>query len=51
VKLSPGRREGWGEGVFKILFCFSLSFSGFIGDKLNYFSQVEFVSPMMVINC
>ena len=35
VKLSLGRREGWGEGVFKIWFYFSLSYSNLIGDKLN----------------
>jgi len=35
VKLSPGRREGWEEDVFKIWFYFSLSYSDVIGDKLN----------------
>jgi len=32
VKLSPGRREGWGQGVFKIRFYFSLSYSDLFGD-------------------
>lgn len=27
AKLSPGGREGWVEGVFKILLSFSLSYS------------------------
>jgi len=35
VKLSLGRRERWGEGVFKIFFYFSLLYSDLIGDKLN----------------
>ena len=35
VKLSLGRREGWGEGVFKIWFYFSLSYSDLTGNKLN----------------
>jgi len=34
-KLSPGRREGWKEGVLRHVFYFSLSFSDLIGDKLN----------------
>jgi len=36
VKLSPGRREGWGEGAFKICTYFSLSYSDLIGDELNF---------------
>jgi len=35
VKLSLGRREGWGEGVFKIWFCFSLPCFDLTGNKLN----------------
>jgi len=35
VKLSPGRREGWGEGVLRSGFIFSLSYSNLIGDELN----------------
>jgi len=36
VKLSLGRKERWGrEGVFKIRFYFSLSYSHLIGNKLN----------------
>ena len=35
VKLSLGRREGWGEGVFKIWVYFSLPFSDLIGNTLN----------------
>jgi len=31
-----GRREGWAEGVFKILFYFSLCYSDLIGVKLNF---------------
>jgi len=34
-EVEPGRREGWGEGVFKIWNYFSLSYSDLIGDKLN----------------
>jgi len=34
VKLSPGRREGWGK-IFKIWIYFSLSYSHLIGDELN----------------
>ena len=35
VKLSPGRREGWREGVFKIWVYFSLSYSDLIGNNLH----------------
>ena len=35
VKLSPERRERWGEDVYKIWFYFSLSYSDLIGNKLN----------------
>jgi len=35
VKLSPGRRQGWGKVVSKIWFYFSLSYSDLIGDELN----------------
>jgi len=35
VKLSSGRRERWGKGVFKIWFYFSLSCSDLIGKKIN----------------
>ena len=35
MKLSPGRREGWGEGVLRSGFIFSSSYSDLIGDKLN----------------
>jgi len=35
VKLNPGRRQGWGEGAFKIWFYFALSYSDLIGNKLN----------------
>ena len=34
VKVSPGRREGWGGGIFKVWFYFSLSVSDLFGDKL-----------------
>jgi len=37
VKLSPGRREGWGEDVLRFRFYFSLSYSDLIGNKLNKF--------------
>ena len=51
AKLSLGRREGWGEGVFKIWFYFSLSYSDLTGNKLNYFfPQVESVLPVTVIS-
>jgi len=35
VKLSPGRRKRWGEGVFKIWFYFLLPYSDLICNKLN----------------
>ena len=35
VKLSPGRRDGWGEGVLRFRFYFSLSWSDLIGNKWN----------------
>jgi len=39
VKLSlrnlEGRTEEWGEDVFILWLCFSLSYSNLIGDKLN----------------
>ena len=35
VKLSPGRREGWGGRCFKIWFYFLLSYSDLIGYELN----------------
>ena len=35
VKLSPGRREGWGEGVLRFGFYFSLPYSDLIGNKLS----------------
>jgi len=35
VKLSLGKREGWGEGVLRFNFYFSLSYSNLIGNKLN----------------
>jgi len=38
-KLRPGRREGCGEGVFKIWFYFSLSYSDLLGDTLNFFPK------------
>jgi len=38
VKLSPGRREGWGKDVFRFVFCFSSAYSDLIGNKLNSFS-------------
>jgi len=36
LKLSPGRREGWGEGVLRSGFIFSLPYSDLIGDELNF---------------
>jgi len=35
VKLSLERKEGLGEGVFKIWFYFSLSYSDLTGNVLN----------------
>jgi len=35
VKLSSGRREGWGGRCFKIWIYFSLCYSDLIGDELN----------------
>lgn len=34
VKLGPGRRESWEEGIFKILLHFSLSYLHSFGNKL-----------------
>jgi len=34
LKLSPGRREGWGEGV--VQFSFISHYPTLIGDKLNF---------------
>ena len=35
VKLSLGRREGWGEGVLRFGFIFSLSYFHLIFNNLN----------------
>jgi len=35
VKLSPGRREGWGEVVLRFSLYFSLPYSDLIRNKLN----------------
>jgi len=46
VKSTLGRREGWGECVFRIWIYFSLSYSDLIGDELNCLfspSSVSFV--------
>ena len=48
MKLSPGRREGWGEGVLRFGFV-SLSCSDLIGNKLNSLPQVESVLFVTVI--
>jgi len=49
VKLSPGKREGWGvEDEFKIWFYFSLSYSDLIGDKLNFPPPVNSILSVMV---
>jgi len=48
VKLSLRRREGWGEGLCKIWFYFSLSYSDVVGNK-SIFHQVESALPVMVI--
>ncbi|GAB0186393.1 EH domain-containing protein 4 [Grus japonensis] len=47
VKLSPGRREGWGEGVLR--FYFISHYRDLIDNILNKFPQVESVLPMTVI--
>jgi len=47
--LSPRRREGWEEVVFKILFYFSLCYSDLVGNNLNSFPQVKSVLPVIVI--
>jgi len=49
VKLSLGRREEWGDGVFKIWFYFSLSYSDLAGNKLNQFPEVGSVWSGTVI--
>lgn len=38
---------GWEAGVFKIWVYFSLSYSDFISDKLNFFAQTGSLFPMM----
>ena len=48
MNLSSEIREGWGEGVFNIVFYFSLSYSDLIGNKL--ISQVKSVLFVMVIS-
>jgi len=35
MKLSPGRREAWREGVCNIWVYFLLLYSDFIGNELN----------------
>lgn len=35
VKLRAERREGWGEGNFKLWFYFSFSDSDLVGSKVN----------------
>jgi len=46
VKLSPGKNKGWGEGVLRFVFIFSLPYSDLICNK---FPQVESVLPTTVI--
>jgi len=41
--MSPGRTEGWGEGVFKIWFYFSLSFSNLVINYTSFSPQVQSV--------
>jgi len=36
VKFGPGRREGWGEGVLRSGFIFSLLYSDLLGNKINF---------------
>lgn len=45
---SLGRREEWGQGVFKGLFHFSLSSSDFVGKKYNQYPLVESVLSAML---
>ena len=48
VKFSPGKREGWGgegEGVFKIWFYFSLSYSDFLVINWTFFPKFNLVCP------
>ena len=35
VKLSPGRKEGWGEGALRFSFYFSLPYYDLKGNKLS----------------
>jgi len=37
VKLSLGRRQGWGEGALRFGFSFSLLYSNLIDNKLSKF--------------
>ena len=51
-KAEPGKKGGvGGRCVFKIWFCFSLSYSDLIGNKLIsfFFPQVESVLPVTII--
>lgn len=43
VRLSPGTRREWEEGVWRFSFYFSLSCGYLIGNKLNYFSECVMV--------
>jgi len=42
TQLSPGRREGWGEGRVRFSFIFLLSYSDLICDKLNFLFLPKF---------
>jgi len=48
VKLSPGRKEESGEGIFKIWVYFSLSYSDLIGNKLIFFFSPQVQSVLSV---
>lgn len=52
-KTEPGKKGGMGEGVLRFFFYFSLPYSDnnkIIYNKIiNYFPQVESLSPEMVI--
>lgn len=47
VKIGPGRRESWEEGIFKIWLYFSLSYSDLLGNNIP---QVKPGLSVMVID-
>jgi len=44
-KLSPGSSEGWGEGVLRYSFIFSLPYSYLLCDKLPFLPKFSLFCP------